>query len=585
MGKTAMPVPLPSEETQKQLAEQGIGLARDVPETYDSTKKRMHDATEEQIAQMGLNTGESMRTIPLKEPLEVDGKIVWVIKIDKDAVTVYDPSIIPGQVEQIGDTKKTKPNNYVRYPVTHPDIARFLERRRAEEIPYREKLLKLLQGWNKSLEDLAKPEVLKGVNLVQIPLMVFKERSQIIQPRLNELLQMESAVEANLQGAGVPSSIIAAEKEWLDKINSHELNFEDTKDTIRKLYRGREEQIIPDLESGVLNPSEEWRNVWLQDVNVRGNDGEVKTMSLLQLFVEKRREEKEEERNKPETVRPDVALPGKFLEELPEKATTSSPSFTGHSSTMRSMEFARLNGIKEEIKDLQELDQRLLGVANGIVEMESKSDTYILDHPEEYLQILNGIRTEASLFIRKHSGSIQNKPETWKTSPSTKTMNEWSDKKRQQLEPMDNGGMMLPGALNASFLGKNIASAGVTMYLFRIIAIIEAIDKRINEKRQSVQASVEMLKTAQIGPTEFNNPAKDKALNGLKVTALKRLNWIEENEDSVNEVFLSIANEIGASPDAIESLPLQLKVDMIEKAIGQMGYDRIEKFIKVISSL
>jgi hypothetical protein len=296
--------------------------------------------------------------------------------------------------------------------------------------------------------------------------------------------------------------------------------------------------------------------------------------------------EKEDELNKPEVMQEEVNMPGQILEELPTKSPLSSvPTFTGPVSNIASQNIAMLVKVRDEIKDLQELDADLTKAANEINALQSKSDQYLIQHPDQYLSILDTIRNDASRFVRRYSKSIQNASKTTKKPPTG--FEGWPEEKRKQVK-VDATGYTVPGAINANFLGVNIASAGVSMYLRKIIAIIQKVDERLRLKTDvSVQASASSLsKIAQSsGQDEFDNSAIDKATNSLKVTALKRLNWIEENEESVNEVFLSIASEIGANPDSVESLSLQLKVDMIEKAISQMGYERVEKFLQVISNL
>jgi hypothetical protein len=571
LKKTAMPVPLPSPETLKKIKEEGYGLARDV----ETAKSPEIGGVNPEISEgMGLGSGESMRTIPLKDSFEYQGRTVYPIKIDKDVLIVIDPETIPG--EPVGGV----PNNYIRIPIDDPSVVEFFGKNEQGFQPHYRKMEELIVGWNKFLEDLNRPDKFNGANIVQLPLMIFKEKEQNITPRINELQGMERSLSEKAAETTSPA-LLQAEIEWREKINSHELNYQDTVDTIKKLYKGREAQLLEDVNSGALDPSDEWKDHWLEEFPVEGEDGQVKTTTPLQAWVSKVIEEKEEKRNKPSTMKDEVSMPGEILEELPKKSPfTSIPTFTGPSANIGSSAIAALIGVRDEIRDLQELDGQLTKAADEISALQSKSDNYLIQHPEEYSSILNTIESDASAFVRRYSKSIQNQSK--RTAKPPAGMESWSDRKRQQLKT-DNG-FTLPGAINASFLGKNIASAAVSIYLFKIIAMIRKVEERMQQKREQVQASSNSLK--KVAQSEFQtDEAAEKALRDRKMSALKRLNWIEESLDKVNSAFIFISNDVGAGPDAVESMSLQMKVDMIEKAINQMNYDRLGKFINLVSTL
>lgn len=572
LKKTAMPVPLPNPDTIRKMREEGYGLARDLEKEKAPDFEGVDPTL---VSQMGLDKGESLRYVPLKESMEYQGRTVHPIKTDKEFLIALDPNQIPGTPEEGG------PSNYLKIPLNDPAVVEFLARKSEGFQPHRKDMEALVKDWNQYLRDLDTPGKFSGVNIVQMPLMIFKEKNQIIAPRLAELQAMEASTLEKTQQAVSPA-MMEAEIEWRNKINNHELNFQDTVDTIKKLYKGREAQLLEDVNSGALDPSDDWKDIWLEENIVQGEDGQAKTYTLLQRYVELRLKEKEDERNKPEVIKPEVEMPGEILEELPSKSPVSSVStFTGPSGNIASQNIAILVGIRDEIKDLQDLDNNLSKAANEIAALQSKSDNYLLQHPEEYQSILNTIERDASLFVRRYAKSIQNASK--RTAKQPTDWDSWSDAKRNQVKRDEKGGYIVPGAINANFLGKNIASAGVSIYLLKIIAMIRKVDERLKNKGELVQASSKTVKTAQL---EFKpNPAKVKNVNELKITALKRLEWIEESEEKVSKVFESIAGEVGAGPDAGESLSKQLKVDMIEKAINQMDADRLTVLIKLLSSI
>lgn len=590
--KTAMPVPLPSEETRRQIKDQGYELARDV----EKEKTSIDGLDESVVNEMGLNSGEVMRTIPVKDSFEYQGRTVRPIKVDKEHLVVIDSSVIPGQPGDI-------PNNYLRIPLTDPAVVEFLEGKNESFRPHVSKIEGIVKDWNNFVQDLDNPDKFTGVNIVQIPLMIFKEKEQTIKPRMDELRGMESSLEAKTEQAG-SSALVQAEIEWREKINNHELNFQDTVDTLKKLYKGREQYLIQDLNSGAIDPSDEWKQIWLRDFPERGPDGQVKTSTLLQRYVDTKLREKEEERNKPVTLKDEVDIPGEILEDMPKKSPLGTvPTFTGPAANIASRDIAVLIGVRDEIKDLSELEANLTQAANQIASMESKSDDYILQNPEEYLAIMNTIGNEASKFIRRYSKPIQNKGETWKKR-GPKDFDTWTDNAKRQLKRYPDGSMELPGKINATFLGSNIASAAVAMYLRKILLLVQKIDERLNAKRQNVQASsLGMTKTAEgedsyeqdeiliqkmlnsDEPTENQSvkaPAQDKSK--MAQMAAIRLTQMIDSEKEINTIFSAIADVIGKNPNSAAELPEEEKRNDIYKAIRTMPQGRLAEFNRFLSS-
>ena len=596
IGKQSMAVPLPSDEIKRQLTEENFGLANDEEEYFKQLRSKLEDMTPETMQEMGLNGGQTLNTIPLSTPLSYEGRNVYPITIDKDTqeLVAFDPSIDPGAVVPMG--KKRQPNNYIRIPLTYPSVAEMMSQKEQQEAPARAELLKVIQSYNKFLKDLSDPEKLKGVNLVQIPLMIFKERSGMIQPRLNELQGMENSVERQIQSYSVPSSLAAMENELFEKINNHSLNFKDENDSIMKLYKGRLENLRRDIDSGAINPSEAWRNAWLADISINRPDGQSMTVSRLQYIINKQLEQKQKEREKEETIKDEVVPPGEFLEEIPSKVNVGTPTFSGPASSMIARDHARLNGIKEEIEALNKLDGRLSQAAETIINLQSKSDAYLLDHPEEYAEILNVIRVEASEFVRRHASSIQNKPGSWATKP--RGFDDFSPEEKAKYRPREGGGLTLPGSVNASFLGKTIASAGVALYLYRIIGIINTIDGRLAEKRvatpaEPVQASSSgMKKMAQENPNPEQNSQQnvgselDYKTHEARKSIKKFMNdFIDSDETKMKKIYAFIAPRIGVTPESLAMTAEPLKSDYIDKAIDEMSFSDLSKFNKLLYSL
>lgn len=591
-----MPVPLPSDKTRQNMHDQGYGLARDDADHYKDIKGRLDAVDPTMLDQMSLSGGEVMRTIPLRDPLVLGGKTFYPISVDQDSgeLIAYDPSIIPGEVKTVPPPQGSKaaptrqPNNYVRIPITNPLVSAFLNKRREEGEVHRKSLLEVIKSYNKFIADIATPDKLKGTNLVQIPLMVFKEREHLILPRLQELRSMERAVETKVNSYVKPSSITDAEAEWLKAINDHTLNLQDEVDTISKLYKGKEEKIISDIDNGTLNPSDELRKRWFADVEVIGADGLAKTKSRLQAIIDEKLKKKEEEQARSKEVKDEVKPVSKILERVPEKDMNTTPTFTGPSENILGKEQATLAGIKDEIKALEALDLHLSEAVKDIVELESKSDQYLLSHPEEYKAIIDRIRIDASLFIRRHAGSIQNKPKTWKTEPKDfKTM---PDSEKALYDKNPEGGLTLPGAVNASFVGKSIASAGVSLYLNRILDMIKTIDSRISGgssegKPENVQASSKsFVKNAQWGIPDDSPEGQSAALASKKMVVLRKLKWLT-NPDSVNKVFEKVAPFNGVDPSSYLDMDVNLKFDLMNKAINSMTEKDLTELARFIDTL
>lgn len=602
IGKQSMAVPLPSDEIKRQLTEENFGLANDEEEYFKQLRSKLEDMTPETMQEMGLNGGEILKTIPLTTPLAYEGRNVYPITIDKDAqeLVAFDPSIEPG--EMVPNGKKRQPNNYIRIPLTHPAVAEMMNLKEQQEAPARAELLNVVKSYNKFLKDLSDPEKLKGVNLVQIPLMIFKERSGMIQPRLKELQEMEGAVERKIQSYSIPSSLVAMENELFEKVNNHSLNFKDENDTIMKLYKGRLEDLRRDIDSGALSPSETWRNAWLSEIPINRPDGQSVTVSRLQYIINKQLEQKQKEREKEGTMKDEVVPPGEFLEEIPSKVNVGTPTFSGPASSMVASNHATLNGIKEEIGALNKLDERMKQAADTIISLQSKSDEYLLQHPEEYTEILNGIRVEASEFVRRHAASIQNKPGTWATKP--RGFDKMPPEEQAKYKPQQGGGLMLPGTVNASFLGKTIASAGVALYLYRIIGIINTIDGRLAVKREAiptepVQASSsginkmaqenpnpETPEQPQIGQEQNIGSKLDYKTDEARKSIKKFLNdFIDSDETKMKKIYTFIAPRIGLTPESLAMTAEPLKSEYIEKAIDEMSFTDLSKFNKLLYSI
>ncbi len=610
-----MAVPLPSEDVRRQIQEQGYGLAIDDADHFKDLQNKLTEFDSGTKDQMGISGGQTIRTIPLGEPLNIDGRVVYPRAIDQDReeLIALDLSIPQsGQLNTIPPPPgsraqpKSEPNNYVRFPLTNPTVAEFLRRHKEQAAPQREQLLTIVKNWNKFLADISQADKLNGANLVQIPLMVFKERDSLIQPRMQELRSMESHFEMKLQSEPIPSSLLAAEAEWREQINNHSLSLQDTTDTILKLYKGREERIQPDIDAGALNPSDEWRRWWMAERDIHGEDGQTTTVTNYQYIVNTIAAEREKKRAREQEVREEVQLPTEILEEIPEKAFSGPSTFTGPAASMLAQDRAILAGIKDEIKALESLNGHLQTAAENIISMQSKSDDYILQHQDEYAEILNGIRVDASEFVRRYSKSIQNKGKTWKTKP--KNMDDLSEAQRRQIKPSPGGGMSIPGGLSASFVGGSIASLGVSIYLFRIIGIINQVDARIQGKIESSQPQEAVAEPAASAPVQaFNKtksltkkavdtwgdgsqppmeqPQQDEEYLNKRQAALRAIQWLDYDQEKLDKAFASVLDLSGASPESSSTMNSNMKIEMIRKAIFEMSKSRLSDFLEFVSNL
>ena len=603
-GKTAMAVPLPSEEVRRQMQEQGYGLAVDEADHFKEIRNKLTELDSDTKNQMGISGGQTIRTIPLGESLVVDGRTVYPRAIDEDRgeLIALDLSIPPGQPNEIPPppgsraAPTTEPNNYIRIPLSNPVVSEFIRRHQEQSAPQREKLLNIVKDWNRFLREISQPEKFKGVNLVQIPLMVFKERSSLIRPRMEELRAMETHFETKLASEPIPSSLLAAENEWRQQINNHSLNLQDTTDTILKLYKGREERIQPDIDSGELNPPEEWRRWWMAEREIQGEDGQIRTVTNYQYIVNTIISHREAQRARGQSVKEDVSLPKEFLEEIPTRQYSGPATFTGPAASMLARDRAALAGVRDEIEALENLDKHLQDASSEIVKMESKSDEYLLAHPEEYAKILNGIKRDASEFVRRYSGSLQTKEKVWKKSP--KNIENMSPAQRAQLKPTPEGGMMLPGSISANFVGNSTASLGVSIYLYRIIGIINEVDQRLvgkaeglSEHPEVVQASnnievKNMKKTVESwGGIETKAQEQQKPNKNEKLAALRMVQWMADDSSKLDKVFESVADLSGADLESAKTMDSQMKIDIIKKTIHEMPTYRLSAFVRFLSNV
>ena len=458
MTKMGFAMQMPTPERKQQLETEGIGLSKDIIDYYDDMSKWLPMAERKRL---GLVT-EGLRYVVLsKKPLPWQGKFVFPLKVDKkeDVMIAYDPSASADVVVDqppAGSKKKpsSRPGNYVRIPLASSEAKEYLKEYEAEQAEEKKVLLGKLKQFN-ALADKVQAGDLGGANITQIPLMIISEVEKLIPDRRAELDQQAKFFE--LEGEKpLPKGAVETEDEYRKNLSTGGFtNLEDEQQHILKLYVGKEEQLKADMGSGAVKASDAFKARWNAQVTYEDpNTGVQKTATELDRLIDARKALRDAESSK--KVRDEMPTLVKFIEEIPEtSALRSRETFKGPISSMQSQNKAKLISVRENLFKLNKLDRDLRTALEEINKLGARSDAYLSENPDEFNRILGILKDDATDFVKANAASIQKKPKD--DNPSA-------------------------AELDSRFLGKGIANLGISVYLYNLLKVLEAIEQRVGAK-------------------------------------------------------------------------------------------------------